>query len=108
MWFRQANFAWHRSFFPSEYKVPLSFSVHVTNGHGAAVGLKLRVTRFKEDEYSRAREDNCLVNTTIVELLATKAATSCITLDKSQQVRTKVLTLNRSVSRTHQGLSVTY
>jgi hypothetical protein len=41
------------SFFPPEYRVPLSFSVRVTNGHGPVVGLELRVTRFKTDEFSK-------------------------------------------------------
>jgi hypothetical protein len=41
------------SFFPPEYKVPLSFSVRIANGHGPVVGLKLRVTRFKTEEFSR-------------------------------------------------------
>jgi hypothetical protein len=30
-----------------QYTVPPSFSIHVSNDHGAVVGLKLRVTRFK-------------------------------------------------------------
>lgn len=41
------------SFFPPEYTVPLSFSVRVANAHGPVVGLKLRVTNFKSEEFSR-------------------------------------------------------
>jgi hypothetical protein len=41
------------SFFPPEYSVPLSFSVRVTNAHGPVVGLTLKVTNFKSDEFSR-------------------------------------------------------
>jgi hypothetical protein len=41
------------SFFPPEYRVPPSFSVRVTNVHGPVVGLKLRVTNFKSEEFSK-------------------------------------------------------
>jgi hypothetical protein len=36
-----------------QYTVPPSFSIHVNNDHGAVVGLKLRVTRFKAAEFSK-------------------------------------------------------
>jgi len=36
---------------PPKYTVPLSFSIHVGNGRASVVGLKLRVTRFKHDEF---------------------------------------------------------
>jgi hypothetical protein len=38
---------------PLRYTVPLSFPIHVSNRHGAVVGLKLRITRFKTDEFLR-------------------------------------------------------
>jgi hypothetical protein len=41
------------SFFPPVHKVPRSFSVHVTNDVGPVVDLKLRVTRFKNEESER-------------------------------------------------------
>jgi hypothetical protein len=41
------------TFFPAEYNVPFSFSVHVTNGRAPLVGLKLRITNFKSEEFSK-------------------------------------------------------
>jgi len=37
---------------PPTYTVPLSFSIHVGNGRAPVVGLKLRVTRFKYEQFS--------------------------------------------------------
>jgi hypothetical protein len=45
------------SFFPSEHRVPLSFSVRVTNTHGPVAGLKLRVTNFNSEEFSELSLD---------------------------------------------------
>ena len=41
------------SYFPPEYKVPLSFTVRVANDQGPVVGLNLRITNFKSDEFSK-------------------------------------------------------
>lgn len=45
------------SFFPPVQKVPLSFSVHVKNDLGSVVGLKLRVTGFKTDEFLKLTDE---------------------------------------------------
>src|SRR5262245_20356546 len=41
------------SFFPPVYKVPQSFSVHVKNDMGPVTGLKLRVLRFRVEEFEK-------------------------------------------------------
>lgn len=41
------------SFFPPVHKVSRSFAVHVSNDVGPVVGLKLKVSRFKYDEFKK-------------------------------------------------------
>ena len=41
------------SFFPPEYRVSRSFSVHVENDIGPVVGLKLKVSRFKWQDFQK-------------------------------------------------------
>jgi hypothetical protein len=66
------------SYFPPEYKVPLSFTVRVANAQGPVVGLNLRITNFKSDEFSNYGLDQKRIDdpNQFTELIAESATDS--------------------------------
>lgn len=66
------------SYFPPEYKVPLSFTVRVANDQGPVVGLNLRITNFKFDEFSKYGLDHKRIDDPkqFTELIAESATDS--------------------------------
>jgi hypothetical protein len=60
------------TFIPDQYEVPHSFSVRVSNGHGPVAGLKLRVTKFRTEEFSKLKMEQPEVTRVgqFVELIA--------------------------------------